>query len=189
MYTNWLTSAVTVTVSVGWSLFAGSWIPSWSPAPVKFVLSLATTLVRRRLKVKVDTWINKQQRRRRSNLSSGVKVTLKKTFRWAGSWRRARARPDEIHNVVVLNAGMKYKDLAKRRLEDAQASFEAAAVELRAAEREMKDAERYVKSLKPHCKFVEYQDTINDVVVVEHTKQYRGESTQESMEEAPTGST
>ena len=96
---------------------------------------------------------NKQQRRRRSKLSSGVKVALKKTFRWAGSWRRARARPNENHNVVVLNAGMKYKDLAKRRLENAQASFEAAAVELRAAEREMKDAERYVKSLKPHCKF------------------------------------
>eukprot|EP00584_Thalassiosira_punctigera_P018846 CAMPEP_0172565754 /NCGR_PEP_ID=MMETSP1067-20121228/109408_1 /TAXON_ID=265564 ORGANISM="Thalassiosira punctigera, Strain Tpunct2005C2" /NCGR_SAMPLE_ID=MMETSP1067 /ASSEMBLY_ACC=CAM_ASM_000444 /LENGTH=78 /DNA_ID=CAMNT_0013356705 /DNA_START=178 /DNA_END=411 /DNA_ORIENTATION=+ len=73
-------------------------------------------------------------------------------MKWAKKKRRSGPQPEEAQDVLALDAGMKYKGLAKRRLDAARKSFEAAAVELREAEREMKDAERYVKSLRSYCK-------------------------------------
>mmetsp|Transcript_1596 Transcript_1596/g.3437 ORF Transcript_1596/g.3437 Transcript_1596/m.3437 type:complete len:199 (+) Transcript_1596:35-631(+) len=163
--TNWLTSTVTVAVSFGWR-FASLILIRQSP--MRFVLSVASTLVREGFKVKVDTWINKQQRERRSKFFSGMRLTLKNTIRWASRKKRKIPQSEEVHNVVALDAGMKYKELAVRRLNVARSSFERAAVELKAAERGMKDAEKYVKSLRSHCEKVENQNGVNDVVFVEH---------------------
>jgi hypothetical protein len=68
-----------------------------------------------------------------------------------------------------LDAGMKYKEMAKRRLDAARTSLEAAAIELRAAERGMDDAERYFKSLRLHSVAT---PCTNDVVFVEYERQH-----------------
>jgi hypothetical protein len=68
----------------------------------------------------------------------------------------------------TMDAGMKYKELAERRLNAARTAFEAAAVELRAAERGVQDAEKYVESLRSHCDKAKKQHDFNDIVLVEH---------------------
>ena len=186
-YTDWFTTVVTVTVSLGWR-FASQILIRQSP--VRFVLSVATTLVREGFKVKVDTWINKQKRSKRSKFFSSMKLTFKNTISWAKKKRRITSQSDEVQDIVALDAGMKYKELAKRRLDAARTSFEAAAVELRAAERGMKDAERYVKSLRLHCKQMGKPNNvrcncISDVVFVEHAKQNEGDKIQQSGDNAP----
>jgi hypothetical protein len=120
-----------------------------------------------------------------------MRVTLTKTIRWAakggkkivnGSTTKTKKRNcgcqediiEEAQDVVTMDAGLKYKDLAERRLNAARAAFEAAAVELRQAERGMNDAENYVKSLRSHCKSkakniqLHQHELFNDVVLVEH---------------------
>jgi hypothetical protein len=126
------------------------------------------------VKVKIGTWVGKQKQKKQSSFVKGVKLTAKKTIKWAKRKRKRRNGPQSDtaqHDVVALDAGMKYKELAKRRLDAARASFEAAAIELKAAENGMQDAERYVKSLRAHCEHVGNQNAVIDVVFVEHQDQ------------------
>jgi hypothetical protein len=130
------------------------------------LLAVATTLIHEG----TNTWIGTQRRRGTTRVISGMRLTFKKSIQWAKWGRRRKKDPDgDVHVVVTMNAGMKYKELAERRLNAARVAFEVAAVELRAAERGMKDAEKYVKSLRSHCDKVNHkQNELNDVVLVEH---------------------
>ena len=108
------------------------------------VLVVATTLIQE----VTNTWISTQRRRGRTRVISGMRLTFKKSIGWA-KWGRKRQNDQDgdVHAVVTISAGMKYKELAERRLNAARAAFEAAAlnaaraafeaaaVELRAAER------------------------------------------------------
>lgn len=149
--------------------------------PLRFFCSVVTTLVREGVKVKVDTWIHTQKQRR--ILVSKLKIFSCLKFKWKN---RVECHSDEALDVVALDAGMKYKELAKRRLDAARKSFEDAAVELRAAEDGMQDAERYFKSLRSHSVgtsrtsdivFVEHErpnegcNSMSDIVLVEHARQ------------------
>jgi len=104
--------------------------------------------VRDGLKAKVNTWMHKHERQRTRKLKRSVGFIAKKVFRWTKKENMIGFQSDEALDVVALDAAMKYKELAKRRLDAARTSFEAAVVELRAAEHGMQDAERYFKSLK-----------------------------------------
>lgn len=96
-----------------------------------------------------------------------MRLTFKKSIRWAKWGRKGKKDQDgEIHDVMTIGAGMKYKELAERRLNAARAAFEAAAVELRAAERGMRDAEKYVDSMRSLCDKVNNQHELNDAVLV-----------------------
>jgi len=120
--------------------------------PTRFFLAVGTTLIHEGFKVKVNTWMGTQQRRGRTKVFSGVKLTFNKTIRWAKGGRRRKKDPEqEVQDVVTMDAGMKYRELAERRLNAARTAFEAAAVELRAAERRVQDAEKYFESLRSHC--------------------------------------
>ena len=137
--------------------------------PMRFVFAVGTTLIQEGFKVKVNTWMGTQQQRGKSKVLSGVKLTFKKTIRWVKRERRRKEDPErEVQDVVTMDAGMKYKALAERRLNAARMAFEAAAVELRAAERGVKDAEKYVESLRSHCDKAKKHHDFNDVVLVEH---------------------
>lgn len=160
--------------SVGWSLASQILMRQ---SPMRVVLSVATTLVREGVKVKVGTWINAQKLSRRVKLFMGMKLTAKKTIRWAKKKRRKMSQ-SEVHDSATWDAGMKYKDSAERRLKVARASFEAAAAELKTAEHEMKDAEIYVKSLRPHCEKIEEQNDIDDFILVDHYSQNQGKDIQ-----------
>jgi hypothetical protein len=137
--------------------------------PMRFVLAVTTTLIHEGFKVKVNTWIGTQKRRGRTKVLSGVKLTFNKTIRWVKWGRRRKNDPEgEVQDVVTMDAGMKYKELAERRLSAARTAFEAAAVELRAAERGVRDAEKYFESLRSHCDKAKKLHEFNDVVLVDH---------------------
>ena len=138
-------------------------------SPTRFFLAVGTTLIHEGFKVKVNTWMGTQQRRGRTKVPSGVKLTFNKTIRWAKGGRRRKKDPEqEVQDVVTMDAGMKYRELAERRLNAARTAFEAAAVELRAAERGVQDAEKYFESLRSHCDKAKKQHDFNDIVLVEH---------------------
>ena len=138
--------------------------------PFRLLFSLATSLVREGVKVKVDTWVNEKRLRGKAKFLSGMKLTFKRTIRWA---KKKKSNPtpqaETMHDFVALDAGLKYKELAERRLRVAREAFEAAAVELKAADRGLQDAERYVNSLRSHCCSVGGLPSINDFVLVEHS--------------------
>ena len=143
-------------------------------SPLRFALTVATTLMHEGFKVKVDTWIGKQKKRKKSKFIGRVGLTLMKTI---CAKRRKNATFSEVRDVVALDAGMKYKELAQLRLKVARASFEAAEVELKAAERGMKEAEKYVISLvhyKNTGKQTHNDDIISDVMFVEHASENEG---------------
>jgi hypothetical protein len=182
------------TTSVGLGYRLASRVVGVPFTPMRCILSIGTTLVKEGLRVKVSTCIGNQRRRSssasQSRLFHGMRVTLTKTIRWAakggkkivnGSKTKTKRNCgcqediiEEAHDVVTMDAGLKYQDLAERRLNAARSAFEAAAVELRQAERGMNDAENYVKSLRSHCKSkakniqLQHHELFNDVVLVEH---------------------
>jgi hypothetical protein len=128
--------------------------------PVRFVLAVTTSLVHEGF----NTWISTQQRKGRTKVFTSVKITLKKSIRWVKKGRRKKdPNVDDVRDVVRMDAGMKYKELAERRLNAARSAFEVAAVELSAAERGVKDAEKYVESMR-----AKKEHEFNDVVLVEH---------------------
>mmetsp|Transcript_15209 Transcript_15209/g.19543 ORF Transcript_15209/g.19543 Transcript_15209/m.19543 type:complete len:165 (+) Transcript_15209:3-497(+) len=146
---------------LGWGIFTRQ-------SPVRFVILVATSLMKEGFKVKLEAW--KQ---------NSPKLAVKKTFVWIKNKRRNKTQSE--NDVVALDAGKKYVDLATRRLVAARASFEAAAVELRAAERGMKDAQRYLATLHKHCKQTRNSkdrcDCFNDAVFVEHAAQIESDET------------
>ena len=185
-YARWITTGVNVAVSCGWSVASQIFVRRQSPA--RFGLTVATTIMQQGVRLKFGTWVNKQQRRGRTKISKYMKLTFAKTFRWTtGKGMSTVANQTDIHAVITVNAGMKYKELAQKRLGAAKASFEAAAVELREAEREMQDAEKYVKSLRAQLNNkmskpdMRCNCGIRDAVFVEHPK--RRVEVQQSMEE------
>ena len=56
------------------------------------------------------------------------------------------------HDTIAIDAAIKLERLAKRRLDKARATFEAAAQELSEAEKELTTAKKYTKSVKSCCK-------------------------------------
>ena len=181
-YTSWCTSTVTTTVGFGWRVASQILVRQ---SPVRIVFTFAATLMKEGVKVKIGTWVGKQKQKKQSSFVKGVKLTAKKTIKWAKRKRKRRNGPQSDtaqHDVVALDAGMKYKELAKRRLDAARASFEAAAIELKAAENGMQDAERYVKSLRAHCEHVGNQNAVIDVVFVEHADQNERDQTKTPSE-------
>jgi hypothetical protein len=91
-------------------------------------------------------------------LRSGIQLKISKTFRWVNRQNATKKRlVDPIcvggeHDIVAVDAAMKYETLAKMRLTRARTTFEAAAKELKEAERQVEDAKKYTKSVKSYCK-------------------------------------
>lgn len=177
------------TTSVGLGYRLASRVVGVPFTPGRCILSIGTTLVKEGLRVKVSTCIGNQRRRSQSRLFSGVRLTVSKTIRWFAkggkkivSSKTTKTKRnyfsediiEEAHDLVTMDAGLKYKDLAEKRLSAARTAFEAAAVELRQAERGMVDADNYVKSLRSHCKSkakniqLQQHELFHDVVLVEH---------------------
>lgn len=142
-FTHW-------SVNLGWRLLKQIMIRQLSP--IRFALRIASSLLQEGVKLRVDTWLG----RRRTRFFRGIKVSCNKTIRWVVKKKTNNAPSSqqkyEFDNVVALDAGMKYKGLAQRRLDVAREAFEAAAVELRAAERGMKDADKYIETLRTQCR-------------------------------------
>ena len=157
-YSSWKWS-----VNLGWLL---SQIMIRQLSPIRFALRIASTLLQEGVKLRVDTWLG----RRRTRFFRGIKVSCRKTIRWAKKKNNAPSSQQkyEFDNVVAFDAGMKYKSLAQRRLDVAREAFEAAAVELRAAERGMQDADKYIETLRTQCRKDQKCNDLNDIVFVEY---------------------
>ena len=161
-------------INIGWRIVSQVIVRQ---SPVRLALSLGSNMLQRRVKFKIDTWLG----RRQTKLLKGVKLSLRKTIypfrksiRWVRKKRRSRARRTMsekagIHDVMLLDAGIKYKDLAEKRFNIAQAAFEVASKELKAAERGLKEATNYVDGLKKHCNKIHQHET--DIVFVEHARE------------------
>lgn len=98
-------------------------------------------------------------------------MKISKTFTWPSKNSKKRLVAPKCvggeHDVVAVDAAMKYETAAKTRLDRARANFEAAATELREAEREVADATKYTKSVKSYCKKCqENQPSASDYVFV-----------------------
>ena len=99
-------------------------------------------------------------------------MKISKTFRWPNSKNSKKRLVTPVcvggeHDVVAVDAAMKYEKAAKMRLDRARVSFEAAATELREAEREVADATKYTKSVMSYCKRCqENQPNASDYVFV-----------------------
>ena len=166
-YTTSFTSAVTFTVSLGWRLASRVLIRG---APFRFAFSVATAFVQEGIKIRVNSWIGVQKKRTRSRFLGGVKGTVKKSITWTKRKKKGGCRAENHGGSVAIDAATKYNELAKRRLEVAKVSYEAAANELRAAERGMKEADRYVEYVKLHCRVMEDDGGggSSDFVMVKH---------------------
>ena len=152
-------------------------------SPIRFALRIASSLLQEGVKLRVDAWLG----RRRTRFFRGIKVSCKKTIRWAKKKKNAPSsqKKYEFDNVVALDAGMKYKSLAQRRLDVAREAFEAAAVELRAAERGMQDADKYIETLRTQCR--KDQKLNNDTFVfVEYACLNNDEDTTATVSASPT---
>ena len=174
-YSSWKWS-----VNLGWLL---SQIMIRQLSPIRFALRIASCLLQEGVKLRVDTWLG----RRRTRFFRGIKVSCKKTIRWAKKKNNAPSSQQkyEFDNVVALDAGMKYKSLAQRRLDVAREAFEAAAVELRAAKRGMKDADKYIETLRTQCR--KDQKLNNDTFVfVEYACLNNDEDTTATVSASPT---
>ncbi len=102
----------------------------------------------------VNTWISNQRKKRMRQIRSCFQLKISKTFRWTNKKRRSvspRCVGGE-HDVIAIDAALKYETLAKMRLDRAKANVEAAAKELKEAERGVEDAKKYTKSVKSYCK-------------------------------------
>lgn len=89
--------------------------------------------------------------------------------------RRRKREPEPVggeHNIVAVDAAMKYQTLAEKRFEAARASLVAAEKEFRDAENAREDAKKYVRSVKKYCSMHRNKESsdrfYNDVVFVEH---------------------
>ena len=143
-------------INLGWRIVSQVIVRQ---SPVRLALSLGSNILQRRVKFGVNTWLG----RRQTKVLKGVKLSFRKSIypfrksiRWVRKKTRATARrtmSEEagIHDVMLLDAGMKYKDLAEIRLNVAKAAFEVASKELKAAERGLKEATNYVDGLRKHC--------------------------------------
>ena len=164
--------------SFGWRLLSQIMIRQLSP--IRFALRIASSLLQEGVKLRVS-------QRRRTRFFRGIKVSCKKTIRWAKKKKNAPSSQQkyEFDNVVALDAGMKYKGLAQRRLDVAREAFEAAAVELRAAERGMQDADKYIETLRTQCR--KDQKLNNDTFVfVEYACLNNDEDTTATVSASPT---
>ena len=104
-------------------------------------------------------------------MKSCLQLKISKTFRWANTNNsRKRASPRVVggeHDIIAIDAALKYETLAKMRLDRARANVEAAAKELKEAERGVEDAKKYTKSVKSYCKKCqENQANASDYVFV-----------------------
>ena len=164
--------------SFGWRLLSQIMIRQLSP--IRFALRIASSLLQEGVKLRVLG-------RRRTRFFRGIKVSCKKTIRWAKKKKNAPSSQQkyEFDNEVALDAGMKYKGLAQRRLDVAREAFEAAAVELRAAERGMQDADKYIETLRTQCR--KDQKLNNDTFVfVEYACLNNDEDTTATVSASPT---
>lgn len=91
-------------------------------------------------------------------LRSGIQLKFTKVFRLknTGSSRNKRGliAPASVggeHDIIAVDAALKYEAIAKMRLERARRNFEDAATELKEAERGVADAKKYTKSVKSYC--------------------------------------
>lgn len=88
-------------------------------------------------------------------LRSGIRLKLSKTFRLGSSRnKRGLIAPASVggeHDIIAVDASLKYQAIAKMRLERARRNFEDAATELKEAERGVADAKKYIKSVKSYC--------------------------------------
>ena len=160
-------------INIGWRIVSQVIVRQ---SPVRLALSIGSNILQRRVKFKVDTWLG----RRQTKLFKGVKLSIRKSIypfrksiRWVRKKSRSRARrtmSEEagIHDVMLLDAGMKYKDLAEKRISTAKTAFEAASHELKDAERGLREATNYVNGLKKHCNKIHQHET--DIVFVEHAR-------------------
>ncbi|KAK1742531.1 hypothetical protein QTG54_007096 [Skeletonema marinoi] len=173
-YTNYFTSAVNVTVSLGWRYGSQFFVRPCS-FPFRVVLSVSSIIFREGFKVSVSSWINTQKKKKMRQLRSGIQLKISKTFRWASSKNSAKKirLVDPVcvggeHDIIAVDAAMKYETLAIMRLDRARVTFEAAAKELKEAEREVADAKKYTKSVKSYCKKCqENQSNASDYVFVD----------------------
>ena len=171
-FTHW-------SVNLGWRLLSQIMIRQLSP--IRFALRIASCLLQEGVKLRVE--------RRRTRFFRGIKVSCNKTIRWVVKKKTNNAPSSqqkyEFDNVVALDAGMKYKGLAQRRLDVAREAFEAAAVELRAAERGKKDADKYIETLRTQCR--KDQKLNNDTFVfVEYACLNNDEDTTATVSASPT---
>ena len=160
-------------INIGWRIVSQVIVRQ---SPVRLALSIGSNVLQKRVKFKVDTWLG----RRQTKLFKGVKLSIRKSIypfrksiRWVRKKRRTRARrtmSEEagIHDVMLLDAGMKYKDLAEKRFTTAKTAFEAASKELKTAERGLKEATNYIDGLRKHCNKIHQHET--DIVFVEHAR-------------------
>ncbi|KAL7441738.1 hypothetical protein ACHAXM_008169 [Skeletonema potamos] len=177
-FTNYFTSAVSITVSLGWRFGSQLFV-----RPCAFPIRVALSIIFKEgesitwfddisqysfhttnnfltnitgFKVSFNTWIHKQRRKRMRQLRSGVQLKISKTLRWVNGQNTTK-KVDPVcvggeHDIVAVDAAMKYETLAKMRLNRARSSLEAAVKELKEAERQVADATKYAKSVKSYCK-------------------------------------
>lgn len=160
-------------INIGWRIVSQVIVRQ---SPVRLALSLGSNVIQKRVKLKFKFWLG----RRQTKLLKGVKLSFRKSiypFRKSIRWVRKKSRSRDrrtmseeagIHDVMLLDAGMKYKDLAEIRLSTAKAAFKAASIELKDAKRGLKDANNYVDGLKKHCNKIHQHET--DIVFVEHAR-------------------
>jgi hypothetical protein len=153
-YTNFFTSAVRVGVSLGWN-FGSQFFVRPCAFPVRVALSI---IFREGVKVSLGTWINKKRRKRMDRLKCGIQLKISKTFRRVyrrnSSTKRGFA-PVCVggeHDIIDVDAALKYEALAGMRLDRARELFEESKKELKEAELAVADAKKYTERVKSYCK-------------------------------------
>ncbi|KAL7461899.1 hypothetical protein ACHAXS_002304 [Conticribra weissflogii] len=129
-------------------------------------------IVRQRFKERMNN--NKPRRKYKAgvfNLKSPMAV--RKIFKFFRSMTEKTDPVTGSHNVVAIDAAMKYKELAEKRAKVARSAFQIAALELRRAERGLEDAEKYLQSVHTVCTDKGWSEN-HDFILIEQQKTSEG---------------
>lgn len=157
-FSYYFASAVTITVHLGLQYSSKFLIRQCVKRPGKVVSSVASSVasvvIRESIKSKFGYSKKKKTRRSKRSRWAPMAMTGKGIFSLNFNVFKRNKRIADLlksdNDVLALDAAVKYKKLAEKRLDVARASFEAAALELRAAERGLEDAEKYYESLESY---------------------------------------
>jgi hypothetical protein len=153
-FTTTFISAINSSLGAAFTFGTSLAVQYYTQNPARVMMSVATLVCREGIKFKVNAWINKKWKKKKSRLNNGLKLSLSKTIKWSKMKLSKKRHTGGLKTIeidddeVAINAAIKFQTLAEKRLKLARESYEAAALELREAERWLEEAKKHVSGVR-----------------------------------------
>eukprot|EP00956_Cyclotella_meneghiniana_P017452 scaffold28429_cov22-Cyclotella_meneghiniana.AAC.1 len=90
-FTTWFVATVNNSVGTAVSIGTKLALRYYANSPTRTMMSVATVICREGIKLRINAWVNKKWRRKRTEIGNRMKLSLTNTFKWP-KMKRIRRR-------------------------------------------------------------------------------------------------